>query len=146
MYSNNIQSNCLKRSNFGPKKRWLLRQVTSFNSHEIFHDKTIQMWPFNTGDCKIEVTTCAGLTVMLCKNDMHSFCVLSICCVSSSLLQRYYLLVVTLQDCVFPSRHYINAFECNVSCIQKFDMLMFCVKFTSKVSTSKEPTYWILTI
>jgi hypothetical protein len=49
----------------------------------------------------------AGTTVMLCKNDMHSFCVLSICCVSSSLLQRYNLLVVTLPNCVFPSRCYI---------------------------------------
>ena len=34
-----------------------------FNSYEIFYDRTRKMWPFNTGDCLIEVTTWAGLTV-----------------------------------------------------------------------------------
>jgi hypothetical protein len=42
---------------------------------------------------------------------IDSFCVLSICCVSSSLLQRYNLLVVTLQNCVFPSRCYIAQYN-----------------------------------
>jgi hypothetical protein len=42
----------------------LIRQVTSlksFNSYEIFNDWT--SWPFNTGDCLIEMSAWAGLTV-----------------------------------------------------------------------------------
>ena len=44
----------------------LLRQVTSskrFNLYENFYDRTIKRWPFNTGDCLIDVTTLAVLTV-----------------------------------------------------------------------------------
>jgi hypothetical protein len=36
----------------------------SFNSYEIFYDSTRKRWPFNTGDCLIEVPTWAGLTVV----------------------------------------------------------------------------------
>jgi len=38
----------------------LLKEV---NSYEIFYDRTRIRWPFNTGDCLIEVTVLAGLTV-----------------------------------------------------------------------------------
>jgi hypothetical protein len=34
--------------------------------YEFFYDRTRNMWPFNTGDCFIEVTTLAGLTVYTC--------------------------------------------------------------------------------
>jgi len=43
--------------------RWPLK---SGYSYEIFHDMTRKMWPFNTGDCLIEVTAWAGFTVLLC--------------------------------------------------------------------------------
>ena len=33
------------------------------NSYEIFYDRTIKRWPFNTCDCLIEVTPCEGLTI-----------------------------------------------------------------------------------
>jgi hypothetical protein len=50
----------------GQRISGLIRQVTSwkrFNSYEIFYEKTRKRWPFNTGDCLIEVTSWAGLTV-----------------------------------------------------------------------------------
>jgi len=31
---------------------------------KFFYDRTIKMWPFNTGDCLIEVTAWAGFTVV----------------------------------------------------------------------------------
>ena len=39
----------------------LLKEV---NSYEIFYDRTRKRWPVNAGDCLIEVTLWAGLTVM----------------------------------------------------------------------------------
>jgi len=33
--------------------------------HMKYSDRTRKRWPFNTGDCLIEVTTWAGLTVLL---------------------------------------------------------------------------------
>ena len=54
------------RGHVGTEKSGLLRQVTSqkrVNSHESFYDKIRKKWPFNTGDCLIEVTSLAGLTV-----------------------------------------------------------------------------------
>ena len=57
---------CLKRSPLGQRKSGLIRQVTTlkrFNSYDIFYDRTRKKCPFNTGDCLIEVTTWAGLTV-----------------------------------------------------------------------------------
>ena len=56
----------IKRSPLGLRKRGHIRQVSSskrFNSYEIFYDRTRKRWPFNTGDCLIEVTAWAGLTV-----------------------------------------------------------------------------------
>jgi hypothetical protein len=47
-------------------KSGLIRQVTSLKRFKfiwIFHDRKKTRWPFNTGDCLIEVTTWAGLTV-----------------------------------------------------------------------------------
>jgi len=44
------------------KDRWPLRR---FNSYEIFYVRTRKMWPFNTGDCLIEVTTWTGLSVQV---------------------------------------------------------------------------------
>ena len=32
-------------------------------TYEIFYDRTRKGGPFNTGDCLIDVTDCAGLTV-----------------------------------------------------------------------------------
>jgi hypothetical protein len=32
------------------------------NSYELFYDRTRKWWPFNTGDCLIELTAWAGLT------------------------------------------------------------------------------------
>jgi len=59
--STNIYSQtCIKRSPMGKRKSGLLRQVTSlkmFNSYEMFYEGTRKKWPFNTGDCLIEVTT-----------------------------------------------------------------------------------------
>jgi hypothetical protein len=34
-----------------------------FNSNETFYDWARKGWPFNTGDCLIEMTAWAGLTV-----------------------------------------------------------------------------------
>ena len=50
----------------GHRKSGLIRQVTSlkrFNSYEIFYDGTRKGWPFNTGDCLIELSAWAALTV-----------------------------------------------------------------------------------
>ena len=33
-----------------------------FNSYELFDDSTWTMWPFNTGDCVIDVAAWPGLT------------------------------------------------------------------------------------
>jgi hypothetical protein len=57
---------CIKRSPLGQRKIDLIRQVTSlkrFNAYDIFYHRTRKRWPFNTGDCLIEVTAWAGLTV-----------------------------------------------------------------------------------
>ena len=56
----------IKRSSLGQRKSGLIRQVTSlkrFNSYEIFYNRIRKRWPFNTGDCLIEVTRWTGLTV-----------------------------------------------------------------------------------
>jgi hypothetical protein len=50
------------------EKSDLIRQVTSWkrlNSYEIYYDKTRKKWPLNTGDCLIEVTSWAGLIVLV---------------------------------------------------------------------------------
>jgi hypothetical protein len=55
------------RGHLWTKKNGLLIQVTSqkrFNSYEFVYDRTRKGWPFNTGDCLIEVTTLAGVTVL----------------------------------------------------------------------------------
>ena len=36
-----------------------------FNSYKMFYDRTRKGWPFNAGYCLIEVTTLAGLTVLV---------------------------------------------------------------------------------
>jgi hypothetical protein len=57
---------CIKRSPLGHRKSDLIRQVTSkkrLYSYELFYDRTRKGWPFNTGDCLIEVTTWTGLIV-----------------------------------------------------------------------------------
>ena len=49
---------CIKRSPVGWRKSGLLRHVTSykrFNAYEIFYDRTRKMWPFNTGNCLVEI-------------------------------------------------------------------------------------------
>ena len=51
----------------GQRKIGLLIQTTSwkgFKSYDIFYDSIRKRWPFNTGDCLIEVTAWAGLTVL----------------------------------------------------------------------------------
>jgi len=48
----------------GQGKRGLIRQI-EVHSYEIFNFRTRKTWPFNTGECLIEVTTLAGLTVTL---------------------------------------------------------------------------------
>ena len=52
---------CIKWSPVGQRQSGFICQVT----YEIFHDKTRKRWPFNTGDCLIEVTSWAGLTVVV---------------------------------------------------------------------------------
>ena len=47
-----------KRSSLGQRKSDLLKR---FNSYEIFQKRTKRMWPFNTDDCLIEVTTWVGM-------------------------------------------------------------------------------------
>ena len=50
------------------EKSDLIRQVTSLkrlNSYEIYYDKTRKKWPLNTGDCLIQVTSWAGLIVLV---------------------------------------------------------------------------------
>ena len=74
---------CIIRSSLGQRKYCLIRQVISsnrFNSYEIFYDRTSKMWPLNTGDCLIEVTTRTGLTMCRFKlefvqrrNKQHAF-------------------------------------------------------------------------
>ena len=77
---------CIKRSwPLGQKKTWPYKRFNSykvfydraikwwpFNTgdclievYEVFYDRAIKWWPFNTGDCLIEVTTRAGLTVFV---------------------------------------------------------------------------------
>ena len=70
-YSNFItllySQTCIKRSPLGQRKSGLIRQVTSlkrFNSYEIFYDRTRKRWPFNAGDCLIEVISWADFTVI----------------------------------------------------------------------------------
>ena len=56
----NLKSKYCQTCNKTKSKSGLIGQVTSwkrFNPYEI--------WPFNTGDCLIEVTTLAGLTVYI---------------------------------------------------------------------------------
>ena len=43
------------------------------NSYEIFYHRTRKGWPFNTGDCLIEVTTWAGLTVHIFVSSLVEF-------------------------------------------------------------------------
>jgi hypothetical protein len=44
---------CIKRSwPLGQKKTWPYKR---FNSYKVFYDRAIKWWPFNTGDCLIEV-------------------------------------------------------------------------------------------
>ena len=55
----------------GQRKGGIIRQMTSikwFNTYEMLYDRTRKMCSLNTGDCLIEVTTWAGLTV--CKKDI----------------------------------------------------------------------------
>jgi hypothetical protein len=88
IYSNIIQSEqwiysqtCIKRSPWGQIKSGLIRQLTSekrFILYEIFYGSTRKRWPFNTGDCLIEVPPLAGLTVFLiacfyCTNTSKSY-------------------------------------------------------------------------
>jgi hypothetical protein len=50
------------------RKSGLIKHVTSlkkFNWYEISYGRTRKMWPFNTGDCLIEVNAWAGLTVFI---------------------------------------------------------------------------------
>ena len=42
---------------------WPLKRGS--NHKKIVYDRTRKWWPFNTGDCLLEVTTWAGLTVYL---------------------------------------------------------------------------------
>ena len=46
-----------------------------FNSNKIFYDRIRIRWPFNTGDCLIEVTAWAGMTayVSLTRQSNSSF-------------------------------------------------------------------------
>jgi hypothetical protein len=46
----------------GTKKKWPYK-TKRLNSNEIFYARTGKGWPFNTGNCLIEVATWAGLTV-----------------------------------------------------------------------------------
>ena len=55
---------CIKRSPLGQRKNGLIRQV-------IFYDRTRKMWTFNAGDCLIEVTAWAGLTVLTFQCHLH---------------------------------------------------------------------------
>jgi hypothetical protein len=69
---NYYRSIFLKRSPLGQRETGLIRQVTSLkrsNSYmyEIFYDRARKMWPFNTGDCLIEVTMWTVLTVLVTK-------------------------------------------------------------------------------
>ena len=59
---------CIKRSPLRQRKSVIIIQVTSkkrFNSYEMFNDRKWKMWPFNTGDCLIEVSEGAGFIVHL---------------------------------------------------------------------------------
>jgi len=56
----------IKKSPLGQRNSGLIRQVTShnrYNLNEIFYDRSRKRWPFNTGDCLIEVTTWEGFSV-----------------------------------------------------------------------------------
>ena len=58
---------------------WDQEIVTSskkINSYKIFYDRTRKRWPFNTGDCLIEVTSWAGLT---CINFITDVDICNIC-------------------------------------------------------------------
>ena len=48
----------------------LLKEV---HSYETFYERIRKMWSFNAGDCLIEVTACAGLTVCLYITDRVLF-------------------------------------------------------------------------
>ena len=60
---------CIKRSPLEQRKSGLIRQVTSskrLNSYELFYDRTRKGWPFNTGDCLIELTTGQAWQYLTC--------------------------------------------------------------------------------
>ena len=50
----------------GTKKKWPYK-TKRFNSNKIVYDRTRKGLHFNTGDCLIEVTLSAGLTVYIYK-------------------------------------------------------------------------------
>ena len=59
---------CIKSSPSRQRKYGLIRQVTHFKrfmSYEIVCNRTKNWCPFITGDCLIEVTAWAGLTVLM---------------------------------------------------------------------------------
>ena len=66
-YNDILYAICIKRSPLGERKSGLIRQVTSLkrlNSYEVLSGSTIKRCPFNTGDCLIEMTAWACLTVL----------------------------------------------------------------------------------
>ena len=54
------------RGQFWKKKQWLYKTGDLLKEvpFEIVYDRTSQKWPFDRGDCLIEVTAWAGLTVV----------------------------------------------------------------------------------
>jgi hypothetical protein len=58
-----LRGHLWKKENMVLQDRWSLKRGSN---HMNFSMTGQEMWPFNTGDCFIEVTTWAGLTVYTC--------------------------------------------------------------------------------
>jgi hypothetical protein len=68
IYQDELQSNLHYEVSFGTKKKWLyktgdLLKEVKFTWNFLWQDK--KMWPFNTSDCLIEVTSLTGLTLFI---------------------------------------------------------------------------------
>jgi hypothetical protein len=81
------------------EKNGLIRPVTSkrFNSYELFYNRKRQMWPFNTGNCLIEVT-------------VYKWTQLQLFVRSTKISQNPYILHVGYEKKLVRRIFFINAF------------------------------------
>jgi hypothetical protein len=109
-----------------------------FILYEIFYDETRKRWPFNTGDCLIEVTTKAGLTAYLYENRWSYWWEYRFDCI-----QYYILITIRFSE---AKNRWSYWWEYRFDCIQyyilRFDCIFICLILTlcnsKKVPHSEE--------